>query len=160
MSRIKITGYKGLTKAMASLVRNIVEDMIPEIEERAKEGIDEVIYNTHTPENYNRMEDDGGLRGSLRAEVYVSPTGTNVGVTLRHDLKSIISNPEDFQHGSVIDGETTKIHNLPELIEEGGSGPHFGDGYWMAPRPYTEEIRKKLKDDYWFSDELSKRLNK
>lgn len=145
---------KDLERYMKKILKDSMEDAGREIEHTLRDQIDEDVYNSYDPKEYERTRE---LKNSV---MHTQPKEINgqIFVEIGHDYNQIYSNPEKYQHASVWGDDVSEY--LPKWINDGTIGLAFGKGAWTEPRPYMDNTKEKIKDKGLFERELKVALEK
>lgn len=137
--------FRNLTELQRYLEENIynVMEIDTRVEDVLREAMRDAVLGTvytshvHTPEYYERREDDGGLSDTRNMSITnVEIVGTKVKITF-----------ENLTEGY----DNLKGQYTADLIEfgEGHDGKHWGnsEGDWANPRPFVSDAINNLKSN-------------
>ncbi|AKO91907.1 hypothetical protein BEH_07205 [Priestia filamentosa] len=96
-----------------------------------KRNIDKSVYK-YDPEEYQRTYQ---LRDSIK-NFPAKVVGNTVEVEIDHDKSMIISDPDNYTHGSPYYSPQNISSFLDIIVAEGKSGDLFGNGFWRQKRQY------------------------
>lgn len=90
------------------------------------------------------------INSVVSSEAKITKKGVNVRIS--HDPKKMRLDKKGFIHGSKFEDkhgneyESDVRKALPEIINDGKAGNHFGNGWWRRPRPYFTGFKLRMKD--------------
>lgn len=126
--------FKGLNQDIIKASKKIAEA----IDERAKSLVDEMVYNSYRPSEYQRTYQ---LRDSIQHTINKEKSGVSINVF--HNTNLIHYNEELYQHGSRFSGDISD--EIPWLVHEGKGGKLFGlNNPTRVPRRYMDALAKEL----------------
>ena len=150
--------FKDLNSLFKHIEKKVAEsmnDVGKVVAEETKTTINDVVYSQQ-PKEYERTFQ---LRDSI-TNFPARVEGNTVVVEIDHDTSLIISDPDNFTHGSNFYDPKDISEFLDVIVHEGKSGDLFGDGYWRKERRYFDVTVKKLIQSKKHIDALKKSLNK
>jgi hypothetical protein len=133
-----------LNAALLKDFRIMIDELGEKLLEKLKEFIQTEVYDAGTPQWYHRFGESGGFLGSWQKED-VSGFGQTITSRIDQDINKMELDPESFVHGSLYWDVTEDVRDLlAEIINEGKSGPLFGNGFWRQPRQFWEPMMQFL----------------
>lgn len=154
---------KELEKYILNVLKEVVYEVGEKVNELAREHVDRDVYMKDNQSNhyaYGYSQPTFGLRDSLTTDK-VKTNGNEVSTEIYHDSNKMITDPDNFVHGSNYWNKRDIRDILPEIVEFGLSGDFFGNGWWQDPRPYMQNTIKELQSSgklqQWFKQGLKSR---
>lgn len=137
-----------MQKYILNILKEVVEKVGERVNKLAREHVDNDVYKKGNQTNYyayGTMQPTYGLRELLTTDE-VKINGNEVSTKIYHDSNKMISDPDNFVHGSNYWHMQDIRDILPEIVEYGLSGDFFGSNqWWQDPRPYMQNTIKELQ---------------
>lgn len=147
-----ITNESQFTQMYQEAVKNAVDYVVEKTLDKYGQFIERYVYKGYKPVKYERTYE---FKDSLTTEEVPEKLG-GAG-RIYQDTNKMTYNPEKYQHGSYISGDTRA--ELAKILYEGLTGTLFGDGAWRIARdawtPLIERLDNKLIET-WFIQGMKK----
>lgn len=133
-----------------------MEEVGEKIEDKLKTRITKDVYNSYTPEQYDRTYE---LRDSITSTEPVDISGT-IYVEVKHDDSLIHAVPPNH-HMSIVNNSDVSSF-IGQWINYGDVPNIFNDRnyVWMNPRPYMDNTKEEIRKFKLLKKELKKSIRK
>lgn len=155
-------------KSIEELESRIIQLLIKALSEKGEvaftvkdemlKKIEEIVYQSYTPLQYERRGSAGGLADPDNISIYVKQDGNEVKMIIRNLTEG--NKDVDYSTGTVAP------NHLAGIIEYGRtSGLYARNRYgtqdqYMKPRPFTQKTAEALRREKKHIDALIKELNR
>lgn len=145
-----------LNNILHDISKKVVQNVSQMIVQEVKRQIDENVY-IHGRNFYARgsKRPTYEFRESWKNEI--EDSGSSITGIISQNYQMMNLDSENFIHGSLFYKDEDIREYLSEIINEGKSGPLFGNGFWRQPRPFWDEAMKIFEDgtiDKWIREEF------
>ena len=136
---MEITNQADFEKIFREICNEVIEDVTLEAFKELKNIIQDKVYDVYTPKLYERLGDNGGLKGAWGNDIIVKKNGSTGIIEYEPDL--MIYNPDKAQHGNYKWGDLRE--NIAEYIEKGYSRGVGARPFWDF---FVEQVGTELLD--------------
>lgn len=127
-----------LEKMLMPALEKAVNYVAQKIWEDNKEIVEEIVYDSYQPEEYERT---GQFKEAWDTET--KRLGNFAQSKFMYDSKELVVNYDKWQHGSKYLREPMTTY-LAEIIYQGLVGPMFGEGTWTKKRNAWKALNSKI----------------
>lgn len=145
----EISSQPEFEKIFHRVCSEVITEVTLKAYEKLKDVVQREVYDTYKPELYERLGDNGGLKGAWGKDVEIKSRSITGTIEYQPDL--MIYNPDKAQHGNYKWGDLRE--DIAEYIEKG-----YCRG--VEARPFWDIFEKELLNgtlDKWIKQAFKER---